>query len=187
MPDGFPVQDHAGADDPGLGRDIGFAESGADDPGWTYIPIFPAVGVPRDAAGYLLCSYCARRAVLLLDSAPVYGIDRGPLWRCPSCPAWVGCHPRSDRPLGRLADLELRRAKQAAHRFFDPLWRHAVEVRGWSRKTARGSAYRWLANELGIPAEDCHIGWFDLGHCRRVVAVCRPWADRLRDRGRGCP
>ena len=155
----------------------------AADPGWTCIQLFPAVGVPYDADGRLLCNYCARRAVLLEDSTPVYGLDHGPLWRCPSCPAWVGCHRGSRDPLGRLADLELRRAKQAAHRFFDPLWRHAERDLGWSRWRARSSAYAWLADELGIPPDDCHIGWFDLGHCRRAVAVCRPWAERLRTRG----
>jgi hypothetical protein len=44
-------------------------------------------------------------------------------YRCAPCDAYVGCHPHSERPLGRLADAELRSMKSAAHAAFDPIWR----------------------------------------------------------------
>lgn len=78
--------------------------------------------------------------------------------------AYVGCHPNSDRPLGRLADAKLRKAKNAAHLAFDPLWK--------SGKMKRGDAYRWLAESMGLPVAQCHIGMFDVEQCRQVVRVC---------------
>lgn len=96
-------------------------------------------------------------------------------YRCPgTCDAYVGCHPGTDKALGRLANAELRRAKNEAHAAFDPIWR--------SRTMKRAEAYRWLRHELGMTAEACHIGMFDVATCRRVVAAvnARPDAQALR-------
>lgn len=85
-------------------------------------------------------------------------------WVCWACRAWVGCHDDDlTRPLGRLANAELRQAKIAAHAAFDGIWRG---------KMRRGAAYRWLAAQLGIDARDCHIGMFDVDQCRRAVEAC---------------
>lgn len=45
---------------------------------------------------------------------------------------------------------------------------------------ARGAAYKWLAGELGISAEQCHIGMFDETMCQRVIDLCLPYARRLK-------
>lgn len=67
------------------------------------------------------------------------------------------------QPLGRLAGARLRKAKSQAHAAFDPLWRDG--------EMDRNQAYAWLAGELGIEPEDCHIGEFDVDTCKRVVAL----------------
>jgi hypothetical protein len=37
---------------------------------------------------------------------------------------------------------------------------------------SRKEAYAWLAKALGIKnVGDCHIGWFDIAMCERVVKV----------------
>lgn len=59
----------------------------------------------------------------------------------------------------------------AAHDAFDPLWR---DGRG-----NRSSRYRWLAAQLGIPPQECHIGMFDEQMCARVVDVCNTELQRL--------
>jgi len=84
---------------------------------------------------------------------------------CAPCDAYVGCHEGTTNPLGRLADLALRRAKNRAHAAFDPLWRNG--------KMKRQSAYKWLAQQLGIDAKDCHIGMFDVEICEKVVKACQ--------------
>jgi hypothetical protein len=125
------------------------------------------------------CPYCGSAATFHENSARFYhGHDYGPVWACVSCQAWVGCHPNTHRPLGRLADAELRKAKIAAHAAFDPLWqekyRRRLIERGpdYKKFYARGSGYKWLAFQLGIDKKQCHIGLFDVETCRRVVEVC---------------
>ena len=68
-------------------------------------------------------------------------------------------------PMGRLANAELRSAKQAAHAAFDPIWKSGF--------LSRRAAYTWLADVLGIPFDQCHIGEFDLQRCRQVVGISR--------------
>jgi len=82
-------------------------------------------------------------------------------YSCSSCDAYVGCHKGSSKPMGRLANKELRKAKGSAHRAFDQLWRLG--------DMKRKDAYKWLAETLGIDGKDCHIGMFDVETCDDVV------------------
>ena len=118
----------------------------------------------------LLCPYCGQEAKLVggLDVYPHRpDLAEKKLYQCAPCDAYVGCHPGTTNPLGRLANAELRKAKMAAHAAFDPTWKDG--------KKKRGSAYAWLSDRLGVDKKDCHIGMFDVETCRRVVEVCR-WA-----------
>lgn len=114
-----------------------------------------------DVARGRICPYCGG-VPLLVDSAVVYGRSYGPIWRCPRCGAYVGCHKGTDKPLGRLADARLRAAKKSAHASFDTIW--------ISRRMRRGEAYSWLSKKLGIPIEDTHIGMMDIETCELVIA-----------------
>ena len=89
-----------------------------------------------------------------------------PFWACLPCGAWAGCHPRTEKRMGRLANAETRRLKMAAHAAFDPLWK--------SGRMSRTKAYAWLREKLGLSERDCHIGWMSDEDLRRVVEVCRP-------------
>lgn len=91
---------------------------------------------------------------------------------CEGCGAWVGTHKSTGQPLGRLANAELRRLKQQAHAVFDPLWEAKLRRDGCSKKKARGAAYMWLADEMNIPREDCHIAMFDEARCRQAAEIC---------------
>lgn len=51
-----------------------------------------------------------------------------------------------------------------AHAAFDPLWQ--------SGQMTRSEAYRWLADELGVPKRLCHMKHFDDAICRKVVRIC---------------
>lgn len=123
----------------------------------------------------VVCDYCGSEAELVGGDV-IYphrpDLAGKKIWRCSPCDAYVGTHQDSDaKPLGRLANRDLREAKIAAHAAFDPLWRAKVRRDGCSRSKARGKGYKWLAGQLGIEAKDCHIGMFDVETCRRVVAV----------------
>lgn len=98
-------------------------------------------------------------------------------FQCVPCDAYVGCHP-DGRPLGRLANPALRKAKMAAHAAFDPLWQdqrgaYPDEQRPQKKlqRIMRARAYQWLAAQMGMDFDDTHIGMFDVLQCKRVVEV----------------
>jgi hypothetical protein len=115
----------------------------------------------------LLCPYCSQPAQLV-TGAVIYphrpDLYHKQFWHCAKDDAYVGCHGSTSNPLGRLANAELRSAKKMAHAAFDPLWREG--------HMTRSEAYAWLARELGISLEECHIGMFDVETCQRVIAAC---------------
>ena len=53
----------------------------------------------------------------------------------------------------------------AAHSAFDPLWKLG--------RMERRAAYAWLAEQLGIRFQACHIGKFDVDRCKQVIEICR--------------
>jgi hypothetical protein len=113
------------------------------------------------------CPYCGSKTACV-DSSIIYGRSYGPIWICgnhPDCDAYVGCHPGTKNPLGRLANPELRAAKKAAHAVFDTLWRK-LGMR-------RSEAYGWLAETLGIHVSQCHIGMFDVDLCERTTEAAK--------------
>ena len=120
----------------------------------------------------LACDYCGGNAHLV-DSKEVYGRSYGMIYLCRTCNAYVGVHKGTTKPLGRLANVELRKAKISAHTAFDSLWKRKIELAKCSKFQARKAGYKWLAQELGIDGKDCHIGMFDVAMCNRVIEVCK--------------
>jgi hypothetical protein len=111
----------------------------------------------------VICDYCGTPAEFI-DSAAIYGKSYGMVYRCPNCGAYVGCHKGTDKPLGRLANKELRTWKMKAHDAFDPIWK--------SHKMRRPAAYKWLSEQMGIPWDKTHIGMFDIEQCKQVIKIC---------------
>lgn len=114
----------------------------------------------------VLCPYCNHPSSIVLGSFlhPLnQHVASKKFHYCERCQAWVGCHGRSKRPLGRISDSLLRRSKQTAHAAFDPIWK--------SGHLSRTQAYEWLAQQMGLPVHRCHIGYFDVDQCRKVEAI----------------
>lgn len=121
------------------------------------------------------CPYC-KSDVNLVDSYLIYRRSYGRAWLCsqfPKCDSYVGCHPGTDKPLGRLANAELRKAKMEAHKAFDALWKRKMERDKCSQRVARSAGYKWLAQQLSIEINECHIAMFDLDKCKKVLEVCK--------------
>jgi len=116
------------------------------------------------------CDYCGQNAKLVtgLDVYPHRrDLRKKVFWMCDRCDAYVGVHKNSPtyKPMGRLANAELRAAKVRAHEAFDPMWTEGYRT--------RSQAYSRLAFLLKINKVDCHIGRFDLDMCKKVVEVCK--------------
>lgn len=131
----------------------------------------------------VMCPYCGKPAEAA-EGRSIYphrpDLALKHFWSCQGCDAYVGCHVNGWRPLGRLANAELRSWKGKAHDVFDVMWRAKWRRDHCDKHVARNAAYAWLAVELGITREACHIGEFDVEACKRVVAICAPYAEKLR-------
>ena len=116
----------------------------------------------------VLCDYCKREAILVPDTEIYNGNSYGGMvYLCKLCDAYVGCHKEGSskgKPYGRLANSELREYKVNAHKAFDVLWK--------SGEVKRGDAYAWLASEMGLEKDLCHIGMFGVTQCKQVIDLC---------------
>lgn len=125
------------------------------------------MGAATGVIKQMSCPYCSG-PVELVNGERIYPHRRDlyakRFYLCAPCKAYVGCHPKTTRPLGRLANAELRAWKMRAHTSFDPIWRNG--------KLSRKEAYAWLAREMGLTVEETHIGQFDVENCRCVVELC---------------
>ena len=89
--------------------------------------------------------------------------------RYPACTSTHGAHA-DGTPLGIPANSRTRDARRRAHAEFDRLWNSATSS---GRKAARERAYKWLAETMGIPPAECHIGRFDFHQCEQVITLVR--------------
>ncbi|MDP4087365.1 MAG: zinc-finger-containing protein [Bacillota bacterium] len=107
------------------------------------------------------CPYCGKTA-LFMSSKDFYGKDFGSnMYVCKSCDAYVGTHGNSKAPLGTMANAQLRSLRKAAHSLFDPLWK--------GRKMSRDGAYRWLQDNMNLPADKAHIGMLNDDQCKELI------------------
>jgi hypothetical protein len=113
------------------------------------------VGRPVKALPQPACDYCQARAVLRRhgDDGYPYRDDRGPLWTCAPCGAWIGTFPRSKRnlPLGRLANASLRDLKAKLHAALEPLVQAKVRRDGCNAFEARAKGYPVARRRNGHP------------------------------------
>lgn len=110
------------------------------------------------------CHYCHDKTELI-DSKEIYGTSYGKMYICRRCDAYVGTHSGTEQALGRVANKELRTWKKKAHAAFDPLWKE--------RGVVRSQAYIWMANKMGLPIEEAHIGMFDVEQCKKLIQLIK--------------
>jgi len=108
----------------------------------------------------VICPYCSNPAEWV-DNAEVYGRSYGKssmIWLCRPCGAYVGCHNNTTKPLGTLANKELRDLRKKAHEAIDPIWQ--------SGKKKRKEVYIWLMEKFG---REIHIGQSDIETCKAII------------------
>ena len=120
---------------------------------------------------YEYTGYCHANASLRPASV-VYGLNRRSqgkfLYLCdrwPACDAYVSAHDRTHRPMGTLANGDLRHKRILAHR--------ALEQLRQSRHMEKWEVYIWLQAKLGLDKRQTHIGQFSEWMCDEVVRLCR--------------
>lgn len=121
-------------------------------------------------AEVVTCPYCKNKAekVTGADLYPrVPGIRNRVYYVCRPCDASVGTHKETGLPFGTLANAELRKWRKNAHQWFDRLW-----LGHNTRFSDRSEAYKWLAQQLNVSTDRCHIGMFNIKRCKQVVRIC---------------
>jgi hypothetical protein len=113
------------------------------------------------------CPYCGGK-VILADSARIYnGQSYGLVYICSNyghgCDAFVGVHKGTKRPLGTLANNELRNLRKRCHFKFDELWK--------SGKATRKEAYHWLHEVMELSKRQAHIAKFDVQQCEQFLKL----------------
>ena len=58
----------------------------------------------------------------------------------------------------------LRLKRIETHHVFDAYWK--------SQNMTRSGAYRWLSQQMRIPAKQAHIGGFEMDQCQQVIDMC---------------
>ena len=121
-----------------------------------------------NAAPY--CPYCGRRSVLR-PAEYVYGANTinisDQLYVCagyPGCNAYVGVHEGTTKPMGSLANPELRNKRIRAHRAIN----HIIE-KGYMSKD---DIYALLSLRLNVPRKETHIGRFSDYLCEQTILEC---------------
>ena len=114
------------------------------------------------------CRYCGHE-VILTSNAEIYGKEygNGKCYLCRNCRAFVGIHTGTTIPLGTLANDELRKARNEAHKLFDKLWKSPTRI------MTRYEAYKWLANKMNLKIEETHIALFEIKQCNKVIELVK--------------
>lgn len=113
-----------------------------------------------------LCAECQRPMALRVGAHLRNQEAKRPFWGCtgyPACRGAHGAHPNGE-PLGVPGDKPTREARARAHEAFDRIWRAQH-----TRLMSRDEAYGWMARELGLSRDECHIARFDEETCARLI------------------
>lgn len=116
-----------------------------------------------------ICPYCGETTKLVKGDEIYCGreaLKDIPFYECLPCDAHVGCHKGTTNPMGSPANYELRKARNAAHKAFDSIWKNPKIT-----KMCRADAYSWLSRQTRIPYKECHIGMMDVKQCNLTVTI----------------
>ncbi|HWK69993.1 MAG TPA: zinc-finger-containing protein [Burkholderiaceae bacterium] len=120
-----------------------------------------ALGRVRDRLDPPAKCDCCGGTVKLVNNSEIYnGRSYGDwpyAYLCTECGAYVGLHPKTDLPLGTMADEETRQARKDTKEPFTDLLEHF--------NGDRNAAYEWLAGAMGIEKKYCHFGLFTTEQC----------------------
>lgn len=65
-------------------------------------------------------------------------------WECPTCLNFVGCHSKTKnktKPLGCIANKEIKNARREIHKILDPIWKKGI--------VRRKEVYARLSEKIG--------------------------------------
>lgn len=125
------------------------------------------------------CPYCGSNVIYRSADGIYKENSKGVmLYVCshyPECDAYVRVHAGTRIPVGNLANHELRTLRRTAHQYFDRL--HLTGL------MSKQDAYRWLADLIGAPLSEAHIGHLGEYYCKLVIEESRALLERRSKNG----
>lgn len=106
------------------------------------------------------CPYCDKKAKWC-ENKEKYGRNYGKSYMCyfcKDCDAYVGCHNNTRKPLGTMANAELREWRKKTHALIDPLWK--------DKQMTRKQMYRLLKDGLG---REIHVAESNIEQCKEII------------------
>jgi len=123
-----------------------------------------------------VCDVCGSDRVVCDDNKILYGKNYGKwpkCYYCMRCQSFVGCHPGTLIPLGKMATQATRRQRRRVHELIDPLWQSGL--------AERSNIYQWMAIVLHIPIDDAHISWFDKTQLDTIEELLPAYIQSVKD------
>lgn len=90
----------------------------------------------------------------------------------PKCDAYIKANPQTNKPMGTLANGQLRALRKRAHYYFDRLHEDGY--------MSRSDAYNWLADYIDMPLNMAHIGFLGEYYCNQVIERCKELIEHRR-------
>ena len=124
------------------------------------------------------CPYCGS-PVVLRSADGIYreNARHTMLYVCsryPQCDVYARVHSGTNKPVGTLANRELRSLRNEAHHHFDQLYLSGLMT--------KQEAYLWLAALLQAPLSQAHIGYLGEYYCKQVIAESKELLTRRLNR-----
>ena len=114
------------------------------------------------------CNYCGGETQIV-KGAKLYpyhpDIGEKLFYYCACQPAWVGCHKNTDKPMGTLANSELRNLRREVHRQMDKIWQNG--------KMTRSQCYARMSKMLNV--SHFHIGQCSVEQCYSALKTLESW------------
>ena len=122
------------------------------------------------------CDLCKSKNIIFTDNEIIYGLNIGDwpkCYYCKNCSAIVGCHKGTNLPLGFMASKQTRKLRSKLHIIFDKLWLEKL--------MSRSQAYNWLARQLDIKEEHCHISWMNKETLAKAIDLVSLYYEENRE------
>ena len=134
----------------------------------------------RKGKQYPICPYCNGKSEIR-SLRDVTGSENamGYVFVCrhyPACDSYVKMNEQTGKPLGTMANKQLRSLRIEAHRQLYRLYADG--------SMSRNEAYEWMASVMNIPRQEAHIGLFQEYYCRKVIALAKAEYSRRKNRSR---
>lgn len=124
--------------------------------------------------GQIRCPYCGSTAILRSAEGIYHDNSEDTLlYVCknyPQCDSYVRVHKGTKIPVGTMANHELRTLRRTAHQYFDRLYLSGIMT--------KQEAYQWLADILGAPLKQAHIGYLGTYYCQVVIEESQKLLER---------